>query len=134
MKTIVDWVYNEIKKKGNLYPEIYWSMENNGSAEGFICALREIERQNNGKQLIKNATLINEADNKRMGFTTTKVSKATASSQFKILFETNRLHIYSRDFLVQLSNFSLKDITKTSFSDLNFSHSFSLISSFLIIT
>lgn len=115
-KNLIDWIYDDIKKKGNLYPEIYWSLENNGSAEGFICALREIERQNNGKQLIKKGTLISQDESKRIGFTTTKVTKSTACSQFKILFETNRLEILSREFLVQLSNFSLKDITKTSFA------------------
>lgn len=116
LKTIIEWIYDKVKEQGNIYPEIYWSLENNGSAEGFICALREIERHNNGKQFIKKATLITEDESKRIGFTTTKVTKSTASSQFKILFEMNKLHIYSREFLVQLSNFSLKDITKTSFS------------------
>ena len=116
LKTLIDWIYDTVKSQGNLYPEIYWSLENNGSAEGFICALREIERHNNGKQLIKKAMLITEDESKRIGFTTTKVTKSTACSQFKILFESNRLNIQSREFLVQLSNFSLKDITKTSFS------------------
>jgi hypothetical protein len=101
---------------GNKYPEIYWSVENNGSAEGFICALREIERHNNGKQFIKKGTLISEDESKRVGFTTTKVTKHTASSQFKILFEMNKLEILSREFLIQLSNYSLKDITSTSFA------------------
>ena len=116
LKTLVDWIFDKVKSLGNGYPEIYWSVENNGSAEGFICALREIERHNNGKIFIKKGTLINEDDSKRVGFTTTKVTKHTASSQFKILFEMNKLEIFSREFLIQLSNYSLKDITSTSFA------------------
>lgn len=116
IKTLIDWIYDKIKSMGNKYPEIYWSVENNGSAEGFICALREIERHNNGKQFIKKGTLISEDESKRVGFTTTKVTKHTASSQFKILFEMNKLEILSREFLIQLSNYSLKDIKATSFA------------------
>lgn len=116
VKKLVDWIYDKVYSLGNKYPEVYWSVENNGSAEGFICALREIERQNNGKVFIKKGSLVSEDESKRVGFTTTKVSKHTASSQFKILFEMNKLEILSREFLVQLSNFSLKDIKATSFA------------------
>lgn len=116
IKNLTDWMYNDIKKKGNKNPEIYWSLENNGSAEGFLCALRQIEDGQEGRQYIKRATLITENGNKRKGFTTTKITKPIACSQLKILFESNRFHIYSRDYLMQLSNFSANSITATSYS------------------
>lgn len=105
LKSIVDWLYNEIKKNGNKHPEIYWSLENNGSAEGFICALRQIELYTNSNY-IKHATLISEFGNKRIGFTTTNRTKPMACSQLKILFESNQFKINSREYLLQLSNFS----------------------------
>ena len=107
IKNLTEWMYKDIKQRGNKNPEIYWSLENNGSAEGFICALRELEHQAK-TTYIKRATLINEFGNKRIGFTTTNRTKPMACSQLKILFESNRLKINSREFLVQLSNFSAK--------------------------
>lgn len=104
LKTLIEWMYYNIKEKGNKHPEIYWSLENNGSGEGFICALRE----KGGVEYIKRATLINERGNKRIGFTTSKATKPAACSQLKILIESNKMHIYSREYAVQLSNFSVK--------------------------
>ena len=116
MKVLTDWMYINIKEKGNKHPEIYWSLENNGSAEGFLCALKQIEDSQYGQPYIKRATLINEIGNKRKGFTTTKITKPKACSQLKILFETNRFHIFSRDYLTELSNFSNKSVMATSYS------------------
>lgn len=104
LKALVEWMYYDIKQKGNRHPEIYWSMENNGSGEGFICALRE----KGGPEYIKRATLITEKGNKRIGFTTSKTTKPAACSQLKILIETNKMKINSREYAVQLSNFSAK--------------------------
>ena len=104
VKELIEWMYYDIKNKGNRHPEIYWSLENNGSGEGFICALRE----KGGPEYIKRGTLINEKGNKRIGFTTSKTTKPAACSQLKILIETNKLKINSRDYVVQLSNFSAK--------------------------
>ena len=104
VKTLTDWMYAEIKEKGNPHPEIYWTMENNGSGEGFICALRE----KGDTHYIKRGTIITEKGNKRIGFTTTRSTKPAACSQLKILIETNKLKINSRMLAVQLSNFSAK--------------------------
>ena len=110
LKTLTDWMYADLKAKGNPHPEIHWSLENNGSGEGFICALREKGDVN----YIKRASIINERGNKRIGFTTTKSTKPAACSQMKILIETNRLKIRSRQLAVQLSNFSAKSATSYS--------------------
>lgn len=104
IKTLIEWMYYDIKSKGNRHPEIYWTLENNGSGEGFICALRE----KGGPEYIKRGTLINERGNKRIGFTTSKANKPSACSQLKIMIETNKLKINSREYAVQLSNFSAK--------------------------
>lgn len=107
LKTIIEYIYKEIKKLGNRNPEVYWSLENNGSAEGFICALRELDSKTD-KSYIRYGKLITENGNKRIGFTTTNRTKPMACSQLKILFESNRFHIFSREYLVQLSNFAAK--------------------------
>ena len=107
LKNLTEWLYQTIKDKGNKHPEIYWSLENNGSAEGFICALRQIENAT-GLPYIRRATLISEFGNKRIGFTTTSRTKPMACSQLKILFESNQFKIYSREYLIELSNFSAK--------------------------
>lgn len=105
VKKLAEWMYEKIKENGNKHPEIYWSLENNGSAEGFICALNE----KGGPSYIKRATLITENGNKRIGFTTTKLTKPAACSQLKILIESNKLKIHSRDYAVQLSNYAAKN-------------------------
>lgn len=107
LNKVLEYIYKTIKSLGNKNPEVYWSLENNGSAEGFICALRELDRQTD-KGYIRYGKLINENGNKRVGFTTTNRTKPMACSQLKILFETNKLHIFSREYLVQLSNFQAK--------------------------
>ena len=110
LKTLTEWMYEDIKAKGNVHPDIHWSLENNGSGEGFICALRE----KGDVHYIKRATIINERGNKRIGFTTTRTTKPAACSQLKILVESNRLKIRSRQLAVQLSNFSAKSATSYS--------------------
>lgn len=107
LKNVIEYIYKNIKRLGNKNPEVYWSLENNGSAEGFICALRELDRQTD-KGYIKYGKLISENGNKRIGFTTTNRTKPMSCSQLKILFESNKFHIFSREYLVQLSNFSAK--------------------------
>lgn len=104
VKALTDWLYDKVRELGNKHPEIYWSLENNGSAEGFICALNE----KGGPSYIKRGRLINENGNKRIGFTTTKLTKPAACSQLKILIESNKLKIHSRDYAVQLSNYAAK--------------------------
>ena len=77
LKALTDWMYADIKAKGNVHPDIHWSLENNGSGEGFICALRE----KGDVHYIKRASIINERGNKRIGFTTTRLTKPAACSQ-----------------------------------------------------
>ena len=126
VRVLIEWLYKEIQGKGNKNPEIYWSLENNGSAEGFICALEE----KGGPSYIRYGRLITENGNKRIGFTTTKNTKPAACSQLKILIESNRLKIHSREYAVQLSNFAAKNVM--SYSAKGESHD-DLISSSLIM-
>lgn len=107
LKNITDWLYSKIKEQGVRHPEVYWSMENNGCGEGFICALRE----KGGPEYIKRATVVNELGNKRLGFTTSRSTKPAACSQLKILIENNKMKIHSRPYAIQLSNFSAKSAT-----------------------
>lgn len=130
IKYIIDWLYAQIKIKGNNHPEIYWSLENNGSAEGFICSLRLLDGET-PKGYIKNAKLITERGNKRIGFTTTSKTKSMACSQLKILFENNKFNIYSKEYLLELSNFSAKNATTYSATGEN--HDDLITSSLIII-
>lgn len=111
MKNLTDWMYISLKNKGNKHPEIYWSVENNSSGEGFICALREKSKEVNDDSInatgyIKRAKHIAQVGNKRIGFTTTHSLKMAACSQLKILIESNRMKILSKDYITQLGGFT----------------------------
>lgn len=128
IKTIVDWLYQQMKDKGNHYPEIYWSFENNTAGEGINVCLKE--RSNEDGVYIKRGQLINEDGNKRMGFTTDKRSKAMACSQLKIKIETGQMIINSKLYAQQLSNFTLQS---TSYAARTGEHDDLITSSLIII-
>lgn len=113
LKTLIDWMYADLKIKGCRAPEIYWSLENNSVGEGFICSLRE-KSKNEGyekpQDYIKKGIHISEIGNKRMGFTTTKRSKTMACAQLKNRLETGQMKIMSSLYAQQLSNFTLKEV------------------------
>lgn len=112
LKNLTDWMYKNLKNIGCKYPEIYWSLENNSVGEGFICCLREkseLAGLETESSYIKRAKLISEDGNKRMGFTTTKRTKAVACTQLKNRLENNTITINSQDYVQQLSNYTLKE-------------------------
>ena len=113
LKTLIEWMYTDLKTKGCRRPEIYWSLENNSVGEGFICSMREKafnNNLNNAQDYIKRGNLISENGNKRIGFTTSKKTKTVACAQLKNLLETNRMIIHSNEYVKQLSNFTLKEV------------------------
>lgn len=114
LKTLVEWMYKNLKDKGCRSPEIYWSLENNSLGEGFLCALKEksfIKGYNKPQDYIKRANVITEIGNKRLGFTTTKRSKAAACSQLKTLLETRKMTLNSNEIIQQLSNYTMKEVS-----------------------
>jgi hypothetical protein len=113
LKTLIEWMYADLKTKGCRRPEIYWSLENNSVGEGFICSMREKafnNNLNNAQDYIKRGNLISENGNKRIGFTTSKKTKTVACAQLKNLLETNRMIIHSNEYVKQLSNFTLREV------------------------
>ena len=113
LKDLIEWMYADLKAKGCRSPEIYWSLENNSVGEGFICSLREKSKNVGGltpQDYIKRGVLITETGNKRMGFTTTKRTKTMACAQLKNALEHNRMIINSKEYVQQLSNFTLKEV------------------------
>ena len=113
LKNLIEWMYTDLKTKGCRSPEIYWSLENNSVGEGFICSLRE-KAFNNGNEkpqdYIKRGVLITENGNKRMGFTTSKRTKTMACAQLKNFLENRRIVINSKEYVQQLSNFTMKEV------------------------
>lgn len=113
LKTLIEWMYTDLKTKGCQSPEIYWSLENNSVGEGFICSLRE-KAYNNGNEkpqdYIKRGVLITEIGNKRIGFTSSKRSKTAACAQLKNFLENHRMTINSNEYVQQLSNFTMKEV------------------------
>ncbi len=113
LKALVEWMYADLKARGCRSPEIYWSLENNSVGEGFICSLRE-KAINNGNQYpqdyIKRGHLISEIGNKRIGFTTTKRTKTMACAQLKNSLETDHMKVLSKEYVQELSNFTLKEV------------------------
>lgn len=117
LKDLIEWMYADLKTKGCRYPEIYWSLENNSVGEGFICSLREKTKNIGGlhpQDYIRRGILITETGNKRMGFTTTKRSKTMACAQLKNALETGRMIINSKEYVNELSNFTLKEVNYSS--------------------
>lgn len=117
LKTLIDWMYADLKAKGCRRPEIYWSLENNTVGEGLICSMREKAfnlNYNNPQDYIKRGNLISENGNKRIGFTTSKKSKTVACAQLKNLLENNRIIIHSNEYVKQLSNYTLKEVNYNS--------------------
>lgn len=113
LKTLIEWMYTDLKTKGCRRPEIYWSLENNSVGEGFICSMREKafnNNLNNAQDYIKKGNLISENGNKRIGFTTSKKTKTVACAQLKNLLENNRMIIHSNEYVKQLSNFTLREV------------------------
>jgi len=114
---LIEWMYTDLKAKGCRSPEIYWSLENNSVGEGFICSLRE-KAFNNGNEkpqdYIKRGVLITETGNKRMGFTTSKRTKTMACAQLKNFLENRKIIINSREYVQQLSNFTMKEVNYSS--------------------
>ena len=113
LKNLITYMYYDLKAKGCRSPEIYWSVENNSVGEGFICSLREKafgEGKERPQDYIDRGLLITENGNKRLGFTTTKRTKTMACTQLKNLLETKKMIINSKEYVQQLSNFTLKEV------------------------
>lgn len=112
LKAVTNWIYEDLRSKGSMRPNIYWTFENNTVGEGFLCALREKAlEEGNPERYIQRATLITERGNKRIGWTTDKRNKATACSQLKTRIENGTIHVNSKQYVQQLSNYTLKEVS-----------------------
>lgn len=101
VKDIIKFMYDELIKIERRRPEIYWSVENNSSAEGFLCTLRERGGPN---IYIPEARLVSD-DIKRYGIATTTKSRPLACSKLKIYLETGQMIINSKEFIRELNFF-----------------------------
>ena len=112
LKSVTNWIYEDLRSKGSMRPNIYWTFENNTVGEGFLCALREKAlEEGNPERYIQRATLITERGNKRIGWTTDKRNKATACSQLKTRIENGTIRVNSKQYVQQLSNYTLKEVS-----------------------
>lgn len=101
VRDIIKWMYSSLIKLERRSPEIFWSVENNSSAEGFICTLKE----RGGPHIyIPEAQLISD-DGKRYGIATTSKSRPLACSKLKIYLENGQMIINSKAFIRQLNFF-----------------------------
>lgn len=113
VRTLIEWMYNDLKVKGCRNPEIYWSFENNAVGEGFLCSMREKainQGLNNPQDYFKRGICISQIGNKRLGFTTDKRTKSMACAQLKNYLENKVMKIYSAEYAKQLSTFTLKNV------------------------
>lgn len=112
MRVVTDWIYEDLRAKGSMRPNIYWTFENNTVGEGFLCALREkAMKEGSPEKYIQHAQLITEYGNKRIGWTTDKRNKATACSQLKTRIENGSMVVHSKAYVQQLSNYTLKEVS-----------------------
>lgn len=108
MQTIINGIYNEIKKTGfKGEPEIYYTLENNSWGEAALVSINEIGEENFMGQFLhepRRAGLM-----RRKGLNTNKRTKAAACSKLKSLVESNKLQINSKQLIRQLKFFISKN-------------------------
>lgn len=102
VKNLIQFIYNKTLNDTFIRPEIYWSVENNSSAEGFLCTLQERGGPN---VYIPEAIMISDDQSKRLGIATTNKSRPLACSKLKIYLENGQMTINSREFIRQLNFF-----------------------------
>ena len=102
VKNLIQFIYNKTLSDSYIRPEIYWSVENNSSAEGFLCTLQE---RGGPLMYIPEATMISDDQSKRLGIATTNKSRPLACSKLKIYLESGEMTINSREFIRQLNFF-----------------------------
>ena len=111
IKTICEWMYADLRNKGAIKPEIYWTFENNTVGEGIIAALREKSTMDASiDRYISSATLLTQTGNKRLGWTTNKRNKTASCTFLKTRLEERTMIVNSRLYVQQLSNYTLKEV------------------------
>lgn len=117
LNTLITYTYKKLKELGCRSPEIYWTFENNACGEGIIVALRE-KAQAKGyeypQDYIRRGHLISQIGNKRLGFTTDKRTKNLGCSRLKIMIETHKIDILSKETVLELTNFTSNQVSYAS--------------------
>ena len=117
LNTLITYTYKKLKELGCRSPEIYWTFENNTCGEGIIVALRE-KAQAKGyeypQDYIRRGSLISQIGNKRLGFTTDKRTKNLGCSRLKIMIETHKIDILSKETVLELTNFTSNQVSYAS--------------------
>lgn len=110
MKAVCDFIYNDLRSKKSMNPEVYWTFENNTVGEGFLCALREKANDlYSPESYIESAKIISQEGNKRLGWTTNSRNRSAAVTMLKTKIEDETMKINSNKYVQQLSNYGLKE-------------------------
>ena len=96
---IIEYMY---KKK---IPSLFWSVESNTSAAGFLGILQE---RGGSTMYIPEASFISEKAPEKMGIALTTKSRPLACSKFKSMLEAGNIDLLSRELVREL-NFFIDD-------------------------
>ena len=101
LKEIVSYI-NDIIGDPN---KIYYSIENNTLGEAGLVSISEIGEENISGVFLSEAAKKGNVRKFRRGFNTTAKSKLAACSKFKMLLETDKITVNSKNLLSELKSF-----------------------------
>ena len=105
VRDVIQYMYNKLLTLEKKRPSIYWSVESNSSAAGFLGVLQE----RGGNMLyIPEAVFVSDKAPEKMGIALTTKSRPLACSKFKSMLEMGEITINSRELVREL-NFFIDD-------------------------
>ena len=105
VKDILQYMYNQLITLEKKIPSLFWSVESNTSAAGFLGILQE---RGGSTMYIPEASFISEKAPEKMGIALTTKSRPLACSKFKSMLEAGNIDLLSRELVREL-NFFIDD-------------------------
>ena len=104
-RDVLQYIYSTLINKEKRIPSIFWSVESNSSAAGFLGVLQE---RGGASLYIPEATFVSEKAPEKLGIALTNKSRPLACSKFKSMLEMGEITINSRELVREL-NFFIDD-------------------------
>jgi hypothetical protein len=98
-------INKEIIEQTNEPNNLYYSLENNTIGEAALISLTEYGEENIPGYMLSETKMPGSSRAYRRGFTTTNKTKLSACSKLKILIESNKLKIFSKNLISELKTF-----------------------------
>jgi hypothetical protein len=105
LKQIIDQIAEDLKIKGIVQPEIYYSIENNTIGEAGLVAISDIGEENIPGQFLSETIKKGHVRRFRKGYNTTHNSKMSACAKLKQMLENDSMVVNSKNLISELKNF-----------------------------